>query len=65
MKSRKLVIYQDKEKGSIFVRTTKEKDGKFVIESSDKGKAVSEGISEKELGQLIKEKLNQINLEEE
>jgi len=56
MKSKQLAIYEDKRTGSLFIRATRDKNGKFVIKSSDEsGKAISGKVSDDELGQVVRE----------
>ena len=58
MKSKQLKIYEDKKTGSFFIRATGDKNGKFVIKSSDEsGKAISGKVSDDALGRAVREVL--------
>jgi hypothetical protein len=58
MKSKQLVIYEDKRTGSLFIRATRDKNGNFVLKSSDEcGKAISGKVSDDELGRAVREVL--------
>ena len=61
-KSKKLVVYQDKRTGSIFLRPTRFENSRYVIKEYRKGvagMAKSDNISDIELGKFIREALNQ------
>ena len=55
-KSRKLIIYQDKRSGALFICPTKVKNGRFIIKSptKDYGIAKSSNIPNEELGRYVK-----------
>ena len=57
MKSKQLVIYEDKRTGSFFIRATRDKNGKFVQKSREYGKAISGKVSVDELGRAVREVL--------
>lgn len=57
MKSRKIVVYITKKDGSIFVHPTKEKNHKFSLLTTPKGKALSPRVSDTKLGKTIREVL--------
>ena len=55
-KTKKLVIYEEKETGSLFIRATKVTEhGDFVIKSAEYGKAISGKVSDAELGKTVRE----------
>jgi hypothetical protein len=56
-KSKKLVIYEDREKGSLFLRatrTTSDPTG-FAIKDSSQGMALPRSVSNEELGKSVRE----------
>jgi hypothetical protein len=56
MKSKKLIIYEDRKSGSLFIRSTKiDKDGEFRLKDDSFGKAISGNISDAELGKAVRE----------
>ena len=61
MKTKKIVIYQDKTNKSIFIIPMKEKGGKFVTKSPTQnfGSANSNNISNEELGRRVREVLEE------
>ena len=55
-KTKKLVIYEEKETGSLFIRATKVNEhGDFVMKSDEYGKAISGKVSDAELGKTVRE----------
>lgn len=55
-KSRKLIIYEDKKTGSLFIRSTRVNDrGQFVLKDHNYGKAISGNVSNDELGRVVRE----------
>ena len=57
MKSKKLIIYENRKTGSIFIRATKiAKNGKkFSMKHHHFGKAISGNVTDPELGQAVRE----------
>jgi len=57
MKSKKLIIYEDRKTGSLFIRSTKlAKGGKgFSLKDHRFGKAISGNVSDEELGKTVRE----------
>lgn len=57
MKSKKLIIYEDRKTGSLFIRSTKigKRGKKFVLRHHDFGKALSKNVSDTELGKIVRE----------
>ena len=62
MKSKKLIIFEDKRSGALFIRATKVKKvngkGKFVMKPIKDGKALGKNTSNEELGRRVREVLN-------
>lgn len=57
-KSKKLIIYEDKSTGTLFIRATKvNKYGEFVLKSDKYGVAKGKNTSEAELGRFVREVL--------
>ena len=55
-KTKKLIIYEEKKTGSLFIRATKiNEHGDFVMKSDEYGKAISGKVSDAELGKTIRE----------
>jgi hypothetical protein len=57
MKSKKLVIYEDRKTGSLFIRSTKIAKGgkKFSMKHHHFGKAISGKLSDAKLGRAVRE----------
>ena len=57
MKTKKLIIYEDRKTGSLFIRSTKmAKGGKgFSLKKHSFGKAISGNVSDEELGKTVRE----------
>ncbi len=59
MKSKKLIVYQEKSTGNFFIRATKvNKYGNFVLKPDVYGMAKSRNIDDADLGRCIREVLN-------
>lgn len=55
-RTKKLIIYEDRKTGSLFIRATKiDKHGKFRLKNSSYGKAISGNVSDEELGKVVRE----------
>ena len=55
-KTRKLIIYEDRKTGSLFVRATKiDKKGEFKLKDDTFGKAISGNATDNELGKAVRE----------
>jgi hypothetical protein len=56
MRSKKLIVYEDRKTGSLFIRSTKiSEDGQgFVLRPHEFGKAVSGKVSDAELGKAVR-----------
>ena len=55
MKTKKLIIYEDRKTGSLFIRSTKiDKQGKFKLKDDNYGKAISGNVSDAELGKTVR-----------
>lgn len=61
MKTKKVLLYQDKRNNSIFINPCKEKDGKFVTKSPPEnyGSASGKKLTDEELGRKVREALEQ------
>lgn len=61
MKTKKIIIYQDKKTKSIWINPMKDKNGKFVTKSPTKdfGSASSNSITDEELGKKIRKALEE------
>ena len=57
MKTKKLIIYEDRGTGSLFIRATKISKGgqKFVLRDDSYGKAISGKVSDTTLGKTVRE----------
>lgn len=56
MKTRKLIIYEDRNTGSLFIRATSiDKQGGFKLKDDNWGKAISGSVSDEELGKTVRE----------
>jgi hypothetical protein len=57
MRTKKLVVYEDRETGSLFIRSTKiSEDGQGIRLKADKfGKALSGRVSNDDLGKTVRE----------
>jgi len=55
MKTKKLIIYEDRKTGSLFIRATRISKGEFRLKDESYGKAVSGNIDNNELGKAIRE----------
>lgn len=53
-KSRQLKIYAVDQAASVFIRSTVNKKGRFVLRSDKYGKALSSKVSDAELGQWVR-----------
>ena len=55
-RTKKLIIYEDRKTGSLFIRATKiDKHGKFRLKNDSYGKAISGNVSDEELGKVVRE----------
>lgn len=55
-KTKKLIIYEDRKRGSLFIRATKiDKHGDFRLKDDSYGKAISGTVSDEELGKAVRE----------
>lgn len=55
-KTKKLIIYEDRETGSLFIRATKiDKRGDFRLKDDSYGKAISGNVTDAELGKAVRE----------
>ena len=55
-RTRKLIIYEDKKTGSLFIRATRiDKQGEFKLKDDNYGKAVSGNVNDEELGKTVRE----------
>ena len=55
-KSKKIIIYEDREKGSLFIRSTKINEvGDFTLKSDVFGKAISGNVSNAELSKSVRD----------
>lgn len=54
-KSKKLIIYEDRKTGSLFIRATKVDDGgEFRLKDKTHGKAISRTVNDSELGKTVR-----------
>jgi len=60
-KSKMIKIYEDSKTGSLFIRATINKGGRFVLRDAKYEKAVSGKISNTELGRIVREFLKIAN----
>ena len=54
-KSKLVKIYKDKKTGSFFVRSTVSKEKGFVLRDHKYGKAISDKVSNAELGKIVRD----------
>ena len=55
-KTKKLIIYEDRKTGSLFIRATKvDKKGEFRSKDDTFGKAISGNATDDELGKTVRE----------
>jgi hypothetical protein len=55
-KSKKLIIYEDRKTGSLFIRSTKiDSSGEFRLKDDSFGKAISGNVSDETLGKTVRE----------
>lgn len=55
-RTRKLIIYEDKNTGSLFIRATRiDKQDKFKLKDHSHGKAISGSVGDEELGKAVRE----------
>jgi hypothetical protein len=55
-RTKKLIIYEDRKTGSLFIRATKlTQEGEFKLKDDNFGKAVSGNSSDSELGKAVRE----------
>jgi len=56
MRTKKLIIYEDRNTGSLFIRATKiDAKGEFRLKDDSFGKAVSGNVTDNELGKTVRE----------
>ena len=55
MKTKKLIIYEDRNTGSLFIRATKIAKGEFRLKDDSFGKAISGNVTDNELGKTVRE----------
>lgn len=57
MKSKKLIIYENRKTGSLFIRATKigKNGSKFSMKHHRFGKAISGNVSNEELGKTVRD----------
>ena len=54
-KTKKLIIYEDRKTGSLFIRATRiNRNGDFKLKDDSYGKAVSGKVSDVELGKAVR-----------
>lgn len=54
-KTKKLIIYEDRNTGSLFVRSTRiTESGEFKLKDDKHGKAISGKVSDEELGKVVR-----------
>ncbi len=55
MRTKKLIIYEDRNTGSLFIRATKIVKGEFRLKDDSFGKAVSGNVTDNELGKAMRQ----------
>jgi hypothetical protein len=56
MRTKKLIIYEDRITGSLFIRSTKiDAKGEFRLKHDSFGKAISGTVTDAELGKAVRE----------